>query len=83
MKGYGPRTKGQPAASSDPQRLAWHAFVDALFENDWVVYAKPAFGGDGERVTFTYKDYARGDQRRTLTLTAMEFATLTWGFDTA
>ena len=23
----------------------WHAFVDALFETDWVVYAKPAFGG--------------------------------------
>ena len=24
---------------------AWRAFVDALFETDWVVYAKPAFGG--------------------------------------
>jgi hypothetical protein len=24
---------------------AWHAFVDALFETDWVVCAKPAFGG--------------------------------------
>ena len=23
----------------------WHTFVDALFETDWVVYAKPAFGG--------------------------------------
>ena len=23
----------------------WHAFVDALFDTDWVVYAKPAFGG--------------------------------------
>jgi hypothetical protein len=23
----------------------WHAFIDALFETDWVVYAKPAFGG--------------------------------------
>ena len=76
----------------------WHAFVDALFETDWVVYAKPAFGGasavlrylgrythrvaisnhrllafDGEHVTFSYKDYAHGDQRRTMTLTAMEF----------
>jgi hypothetical protein len=76
----------------------WHAFVDALFESDWVVYAKPAFGGasavlrylgrythrvaisnhrllafDGEHVTFSYKDYAHGDQRRTMTLTAMEF----------
>jgi Transposase zinc-binding domain/Putative transposase len=26
-------------------RAAWRAFVDALFETDWVVYAKPAFGG--------------------------------------
>ena len=24
---------------------AWRAFVNALFETDWVVYAKPAFGG--------------------------------------
>jgi hypothetical protein len=79
-------------------RAAWRAFVDALFETDWVVYAKPAFGGatavlrylgrythrvaisnhrllafNGEHVTFAYKDYAQGDQRRTMTLTAMEF----------
>jgi hypothetical protein len=77
---------------------AWRAFVNALFERDWVVYAKPAFGGgtavlrylgrythrvaisnhrllafDGEHVTFSYKDYARGNARRTMTLTAMEF----------
>jgi hypothetical protein len=76
----------------------WHAFVDALFRTDWVVYAKPAFGGpaavlrylgrythrvaisnhrliafDGERVTFRWKDYAHEGQRRTMTLTAMEF----------
>ena len=76
----------------------WHTFVDALFETDWIVYAKPAFGGasavlrylgrythrvaisnhrliafDGERVTFQWKDYARGHQWRTMTLTAMEF----------
>lgn len=76
----------------------WHAFVDALFRTDWVVYAKPAFGGpaavlrylgrythrvaisnhrlvafDGERVTFRWKDYAHDGQRRTMTLTAMEF----------
>jgi hypothetical protein len=76
----------------------WHAFVDALFETDWVVYAKPAFGGasavlrylgrythrvaisnhrllafDGERPTFQWKDYAHADQRRTMTLSAMEF----------
>jgi hypothetical protein len=79
-------------------RAAWRAFVDALFETDWIVYAKPAFGGahavlrylgrythrvaisnhrllafDGELVTFAYKDYAHGDARRTMTLTAMEF----------
>ena len=76
----------------------WHAFVDALFETDWVVYAKPAFGGapavlrylgrythrvaisnhrllafDGDHVTFQWKDYAHDDQRRTMTLSAMEF----------
>ena len=76
----------------------WHAFVDALFHAEWVVYAKPAFGGasavlrylgrythrvaisnhrliafDGERVTFRWKDYAHGDQWRTMTLTALEF----------
>ena len=28
---------------------------------------------DGDRVTFAYKDYAHGDQHRTLTLTVMEF----------
>jgi hypothetical protein len=28
---------------------------------------------DGDHVTFSYKDYAHGDQRRTLRLTAMEF----------
>lgn len=77
---------------------AWRALVDGLFATDWVVYAKPAFGGapavlrylgrythrvaisnhrllafDGERVTFAYKDYAHGQARRTMTLTAMEF----------
>ena len=76
----------------------WRVFLNALFEADWVVYAKPAFGGasavlrylgrythrvaisnhrliafDGDHVTFQWKDYARGDQRRTMTLSAMEF----------
>jgi hypothetical protein len=27
----------------DPAR--WHAFIDVLFQTDWVVYAKAAFGG--------------------------------------
>jgi putative transposase/transposase-like zinc-binding protein len=76
----------------------WRRFVDALFQTDWVVYVKPAFGGasavlrylgrythrvaisnhrllafDGNRVTFHWKDYAHGDQRRTMTLSATEF----------
>jgi hypothetical protein len=88
------------AGGSEPLRApaAWRPFVDALFETDWVVYAKPAFGGatavlrylgrythrvaishhrllafDGDHVTCSYKDDARGDQRRTMTLTAVEF----------
>ena len=88
------------AGVTEPLRDAdqWHAFVDALFQTDWVVYAKPAFGGasavlrylgrythrvaisnhrllafDGNQVTFQWKDYAHGDQRRTMTLSAMEF----------
>jgi hypothetical protein len=88
------------AGGSEPLRDPdqWRRFVDALFETDWVVYAKPAFGGasavlrylgrythrvaisnhrllafDGTHVTFAYKDYAHGDQRRTMTLSAMEF----------
>ena len=87
---------GASTALRTPAR--WHAFVDALFRTDWVVYAKPAFGGpaavlrylgrythrvaisnhrliafDGEGVTFRWKDYAHDGQRRTMTLTAMEF----------
>ena len=31
--------------STCASRREWHAFVDALFQTDWVVYAKPAFGG--------------------------------------
>ncbi len=87
---------GATVSLRDPAQ--WHAFVDALFQTDWIVYAKPAFGGaptvlrylgrythrvaisnhrliafDGERVTFQWKDYAHGDQSRTMTLTAMEF----------
>jgi putative transposase/transposase-like zinc-binding protein len=87
---------GATAHLRDPRQ--WRRFVDALFDTDWVVYAKPAFGGasavlrylgrythrvaisnhrllafDGQRVTFQWKDYARGDQPRTMTLSAMEF----------
>jgi Putative transposase/Transposase zinc-binding domain len=34
---------GATAALRAPAQ--WHAFVEALFRTDWVVYAKPAFGG--------------------------------------
>jgi hypothetical protein len=34
---------GATATLRDPSR--WHVFVDELFRTDWVVYAKPAFGG--------------------------------------
>ena len=76
----------------------WRVFVDALFDTDWVVYAKPAFGGasavlrylgrythrvaisnhrllafEGKHVTFQWTAYAHGDQRRTMTLSAMDF----------
>src|SRR5215469_5610042 len=69
-----------------------------LHHHDWVVYAKPAFGGpmpvlrylgrythrvaisnhrlltfDQERVTFRWKNYARGGKQGQMTLTATEF----------
>jgi hypothetical protein len=34
---------GATASLRDPAQ--WRAFVDALFDTDWIVYAKPAFGG--------------------------------------
>jgi Putative transposase/Transposase zinc-binding domain len=72
--------------------------LSAAAHTDWVVYAKPPFGGpeqvlkylarythraaisdarlldfeDG-MVRFRYKDYARGNRERVMTLTAMEF----------
>lgn len=74
------------------------AFLRTLFRKDWVVYAKPAFGGpaqvlrylgrythrvaisnhrlldfDGESVTFSWRDYAHGNQQRQMTVTAEEF----------
>jgi hypothetical protein len=90
-------TRGQLELSGATEHLRgpaqWHAFIDALFQTDWVVYAKPAFGGasavlrylgrythrvaisnhwlrafDGERVTFQWKDYARANQSRSMTV---------------
>ena len=77
---------------------AFRAFLRSLFRQNWVVYAKPPFGGpqhllgylarythrvaisnqrlvafDGERVTFRWKDYAHGNQKRIMTLSASEF----------
>jgi hypothetical protein len=37
---------GSIAELENPKRFA--AFVDALFQKDWVVYAKPAFGGPAQ-----------------------------------
>lgn len=73
-------------------------FCDKLYEKEWVVYAKPPFGGpeqvlkylarythrvaianrrilaiDFDSVTFTYKDYAQGNQQRVMSLTPLEF----------
>jgi hypothetical protein len=36
---------GATAALQNPAR--WQALLDALFDTDWVVYAKPAFGSPG------------------------------------
>ncbi len=77
---------------------AWRRFRDGLYRKDWVVYAKPPFGGpeqvfsylgrythrvavsnhritgfDNDHVSFTFKDYAEGGQRKTMTLSVIEF----------
>ena len=73
-------------------------FLRQLFRQDWVVYAKPPFGGpdhvlhylarythrvaisnhrllafDNDRVTFRWKDYAHGNKKRKMTVSADEF----------
>ena len=87
---------GKTASLAEARQF--QAFLDRLFRQDWIVYAKPSLGGphtvlrylgrythrvaisnhrllafDGERVTFRWKDYARGNQQRTMTLPASEF----------
>ena len=87
---------GQIEHLAEPKRFA--AFLRTLFRHDWVVYAKPAFGGpeqvlrylgrythrvaisnhrllsfDGNQVTFRWRDYARGNKSRTMTVSADEF----------
>jgi hypothetical protein len=80
------------------QEKVFRSFLRSLFRQDWVVYAKPPFGGpehvlqylarythrvaisnhrlvnfaDG-RVTFRWKDYARGRKTRLMTLSTEEF----------
>jgi predicted RNA-binding Zn-ribbon protein involved in translation (DUF1610 family) len=76
----------------------FRAFLRPLFRQNWVVYAKPPFGGphhvlgylarythrvaitnhrlvdfDGQRVIFRWKDYAHGNKKRMMTLSASEF----------
>ena len=81
---------------AEPRMFA--KFLRQLFRQDWVVYAKPPFGGpehvlhylarythrvaisnhrllafDNDRVTFRWKDYAHGNKKRKMTVTADEF----------
>ena len=87
---------GPAAALADHKQFA--KLLRRLHRHDWVVYAKPAFGGpmqvlrylgrythrvaisnhrllafDQERVTFRWKDYARGGKQGQMTLAATEF----------
>jgi Putative transposase/Transposase zinc-binding domain len=77
---------------------AFRSFLRPLFRQDWVVYAKPPFGGphhvlgylarythrvaitnhrlltfQNNQVTFRWKDYAHGNKKRKMTLSAEEF----------
>jgi Putative transposase/Transposase zinc-binding domain len=77
---------------------AFRSFLRPLFRQNWVVYAKPPFGGpqhvlgylarythrvaitnhrlvafDQDQVTFRWKDYANGNKKRMMTLSAQEF----------
>jgi hypothetical protein len=80
------------------QERMFRSFLRSLFRQDWVVYAKPPFGGpqyvlhylarythrvaisnhrlvnfqDGQ-ITFRWKDYAHGNKRKLMTLSAQEF----------
>ncbi len=87
---------GAASALAGPKQFS--ALVQKLRRQDWVVYAKAAFGGpgavlrylgrythrvaisnhrivahEGDQVTFRWKDYARGNKQRLMTLTAEEF----------
>jgi predicted Zn-ribbon and HTH transcriptional regulator len=87
---------GPAAALADSWQFT--QLIRRLHRHDWVVYAKPAFGGpmqvlrylgrythrvaisnhrllalERERVTFRWKDYARGGKQAQMTLVATEF----------
>jgi hypothetical protein len=77
---------------------AFRSFLRPLFRQNWVVYAKPPFGGphhvlgylarythrvaitnhrllafERDQVTFLWKDYAHGNKKKKMTLSAQEF----------
>jgi hypothetical protein len=81
-----------------PDESAFERLIESSVKNDWVVHAKPPFGGpnqvlkylsrythriaisnsrllsmDDDTVTFRWRDYAHGNQLRTMTLDASEF----------
>jgi hypothetical protein len=87
---------GDQKAFQDPK--LFRALLRSLFRQDWIVYAKPPFGGpeyvlhylarythrvaisnhrlvafQDSQVTFRWKDYAHGNKKRKMTLTADEF----------
>lgn len=87
---------GDQTVLQDPKQF--RALLRSLFRQDWIVYAKPPFGGpeyvlhylarythrvaisnhrlvafQNGQVTFRWKDYAHGNKKRMMTLTADEF----------
>ncbi len=87
---------GDQKALQDPKQF--RALLRSLFRQDWIVYAKPPFGGPeyvlhylarythrvaisnhrllafhNGQVTFRWKDYAHGNKKRKMTVTADEF----------
>jgi len=77
---------------------AFRSFLRPLFRQNWVVYAKPPFGGphhvlgylarythrvaitnhrlvafEQDQVSFRWKDYAHGNKKKMMTLSAQEF----------
>ena len=87
---------GDQTILQDPKKF--RALLRSLFRQDWIVYAKPPFGGpeyvlhylarythrvaisnhrlvalQNGQVTFRWKDYAHGNKKRMMTLTADEF----------